>query len=63
MAQILKGGSVMSMIGLGTDCLLLSALFRAVAWLYLTLPLLYALLVPTLFSGRYYSHYIRADTI
>lgn len=41
----------MLMIVFGAGCLLLSALFHAASLLRLTLPLLYALLVPTLFSG------------
>ena len=36
--------------------LLLSALFRLASALRLTVPLLYALVVPTLFSGWYHSH-------
>ena len=31
--------------------------------LHLSLPLLYALIVPTLFSGWYYSHYALANGI
>lgn len=53
----------MLMIVLEAGCLLLSALFHAASRLYLTLPLLYALLVPTLFSGWYYSHYTLANAI
>ena len=38
--------------------------FAAAAFLlHLTLPLLYALFVPTLFSGWYYSHYALANGI
>ena len=38
--------------------------FAAAAFLlHLTLPLLYALIVPTLFSGWYYSHYALANGI
>ena len=47
----------MLMIVFGAGCLLLSVLFHAASLLHLGLPLLYALLVPTLFSGWYYSHY------
>lgn len=36
--------------------LLLSVLFRLAAMFRLTIPLLYALVVPTLFSGWYHSH-------
>lgn len=53
----------MLMIVFGADCLLLSALFHAASLLHLTLPLLYALLLPTLFSGWYYSHYTLANVI
>ena len=53
----------MLMIVFGAGCLLLSALFHTASRLYLTLPLLYALLVPTLFSGWYYSHYSLANVI
>lgn len=53
----------MLMVVFGAGCLLLSALFHAASRLYLTLPLLYALLVPTLFSGWYYSHYTLANAI
>ena len=53
----------MLMIVLGAGCLLLSALFHAASLLHLTLPLLYALFVPTLFSSWYYSHYALANAI
>lgn len=48
---------------LGIGCLLLRLLLRAASRLRLTLPLLYALLVPALFSGWYDSHYALANTI
>ena len=35
----------------------------AASLLHLSLPLLYALIVPTLFSGWYYSHYALANGI
>ena len=35
---------------------MLPALFRLASALRLTIPLLYALVVPTLFSGCYHSH-------
>ena len=41
----------MLMIVFGAGCLLLSVLFHAASLLHLGLPLLYALIVPTLFSG------------
>ena len=44
----------MLMIVFGAGCLLLSLLFHAASLLHLGLPLLYALIVPTLFSGWYY---------
>ena len=47
----------MLMIVFGAGCLLLSVLFHAASLLHLGLPLLYALIVPTLFSGWYYSRY------
>lgn len=53
----------MLMIIFGAGCLLLSVLFHAASLLHLGLPLLYALLVPTLFSGWYYSHYALANGI
>ena len=43
--------------------LLLSILFRLAAVFRLSIPLLYALVVPTLFSGWYYSHYTLANAI
>ena len=51
----------MLMIVFGAGCLLLSVLFHAASLLHLSLPLLYALIVPTLFSGWYYSHYALAN--
>ena len=45
----------MLMIVFGAGCLLLSVLFHAASLLHLGLPLLYALIVPTLFSGWYYT--------
>lgn len=53
----------MLMIVFWAGCLLLSALFHAASLLHLGLPLLYALFVPTLFSGWYYSHYTLANVI
>ena len=53
----------MVMIVFGAVCLLLSVLFHAASLLHLSLPLLYALIVPTLFSGWYYSHYALANGI
>ena len=53
----------MLMIVFGAGCLLLSVLFHAASLLHLGLPLLYALIVPTLFSGWYYSHYALANGI
>ena len=53
----------MLMIVFGAGCLLLSVLFHTASLLHLGLPLLYALLVPTLFSGWYYSHYALANGI
>ena len=50
-------------IFLGAGLFLLSILFRLAAALRLTVPLLYALVVPTLFSGWYYSHYMLANVI
>ena len=41
--------------------LLLSVLFRLAAAFRLTIPLLYALTVPTLFSGWYHSHQALAE--
>ena len=53
----------MLMIVFGVGVLLLSVLFHAASLLHLSLPLLYALIVPTLFSGWYYSHYALANGI
>ena len=53
----------MLMIVFGAGCLLLSVLFHVASLLHLSLPLLYALIVPTLFSGWYYSHYALANGI
>ena len=53
----------MLMIVFGAGCLLLSVLFHAASLLHLGLPLLYALIVPTLFSSWYYSHYALANGI
>ena len=53
----------MLMIVFWAGCLLLSVLFHAASLLHLGLPLLYALIVPTLFSGWYYSHYALANGI
>ncbi len=47
----------------GAAILLLSILFRLAAVFRLSIPLLYALVVPTLFSGWYYSHYTLAVTL
>lgn len=47
----------------GAAILLLSILFRLAAVFRLSIPLLYALVVPTLFSGWYYSHYTLANVI
>ena len=41
----------MLMIVFWAGCLLLSVLFHVASLLHLSLPLLYALIVPTLFSG------------
>ena len=53
----------MLMIVFGAGCLLLSVLFHAASLLHLSLPLLYALIVPTLFSGWFYRHYTLANVI
>ena len=53
----------MLMIVFGAGCLLLSVLFHAASLLHLGLPLLYALFVPTLFSGWFYRHYTLANVI
>ena len=61
--KLSKEGCAMLMIVFGAGCLLLSVLFHAASLLHLGLPLLYALIVPTLFSGWYYSHYALANGI
>ena len=50
-------------IFLGAGILILSILFRLVAVFHLTIPLLYALVAPTLLSDWYYSHYTLANVI
>ena len=50
-------------IFLGAGILILSILFRLAAVFRLTIPLLYALVVPTLLSDWYYAHYTLADVI
>lgn len=47
----------------GAGILLLSILFRLAAVFRLTIPLLYALVVPTLLSEWYYAHYTLANVI
>ena len=47
----------------GMAILFLSILFRLAAVFRLSIPLLYALVVPTLFSVWYYSHYTLANVI
>lgn len=47
----------------GAAILLLSILSRLAAVFRLSIPLLYALVVPTLFSGWYYSYYTLANAI
>ena len=53
----------MLMIVFGVGVLLLPVLFHAASLLHLSLPLLYALIVPTLFPGWYYGHYALANGI
>ena len=50
-------------IFLGGGILLLSILFRLAAVFRLSMPLLYALVVPTLLSDWYYAHYTLANAI
>ena len=50
-------------IFLGAGILILSILFRLAAVFRLTIPLLYALVVPTLLSDWYYAHYTLAHVI
>ena len=62
----IASGIALAMLLMGNisaGCLLLSVLFHAASLLHLGLPLLYALIVPTLFSGWYYSHYALANGI
>lgn len=47
----------------GAGILLLSIVFRLAAVFRLAVPLLYALVVPTLLGGWYYSHYTLANVI
>ena len=42
---------------------LLSMLIRAASALGILLPLLYALIVPTVFQGWYHEHLLRAETL
>lgn len=48
---------------LGAGVLALSIVFRLAAVFRLTIPLLYALIVPTLFHGWFYSHQALAEGI
>ena len=50
-------------IFLGAGILILSILFRLAAVFRLTIPLLYALVMPTLLSDWYYAHYTLANAI
>ena len=50
-------------IFLGAGILILSILFRLAAVFRLTIPLLYALVVPTILSDWYYAHYTLANVI
>lgn len=50
-------------IFLGAGILTLSILSRLAAVFRLTIPLLYALVVPTLLSDWYYAHYTLANVI
>lgn len=50
-------------IFLGAGILILSILFRLAAVFRLTIPLLYALVIPTLLSDWYYAHYTLANAI
>lgn len=47
----------------GAGIFVLAILFRLAALLRLSLPLAYALIVPTLFHNWYYSHYALANGI
>ena len=53
----------MLMIIFGAGCKLLTVIYHAASLLHLGLPLLYALIVPTLFSSWNYSHYALANGI
>ena len=48
---------------IGAGILLCSVLLRLASALRLTIPLLYALLVPTVFAGWYYQHQALAEGI
>ena len=50
-------------IFLGAGILILSILFRLAAVFRLTIPLLYALVVPTLLSDWYYAHHTLSNVI
>ncbi len=50
-------------IGIGAFVILLSVIFRVAAAFRLTIPLLYALLAPTLFSKWFYANYELANII
>ena len=58
-----KEGCPHAVLPVWAAILLLSILFRLAAVFRLSIPLLYALVVPTLFSGWYYSHYTLANAI
>ncbi len=54
---------IFAFMGLGALMILLSILFRVAAVFRLTLPLLYALIAPTVFSGWYHANQPLAEGI
>ena len=57
------GGASMFAIVIIIALMVFSILFRIAGVLRLSIPLLYALIVPTLFHGWYYAHYSLANGI
>ncbi|EDM98365.1 hypothetical protein BACCAP_03801 [Pseudoflavonifractor capillosus ATCC 29799] len=62
-AQLRKGVERMAYLMLGSVMILLSIVFRLAAVFRLTIPLVYALIVPTVFHEWYYANQTLANVI
>ncbi|OUN14689.1 molecular chaperone GrpE [Flavonifractor sp. An91] len=62
-AQLRKGVERMAYLMLGSAMILLSIVFRLAAVFRLTIPLVYALIVPTIFHEWYYANQTLANVI